>query len=178
MRTRSHRSLHWQILVYVLLGVFALVYLAPFAIQLANSFKTDADASVNGLSRFPTRRPSWRGTRSSASATSGSPTSRAGSSTARSSRPCSQFPACSSTAWPATRWPGSTSAAVGSFSASVVAAGARAPPAPRSSTSRPGTRSGPCPNSRDPAQRPTTPEEEIPARGLISWPGFYAFASR
>ena len=53
MRTRSHRSLHWQILVYVLLGVFALVYLAPFAIQLANSFKTDADASVNGLSLIP-----------------------------------------------------------------------------------------------------------------------------
>ena len=53
VRTRSHRSLHWQILVYVLLGVFALVYLAPFAIQLANSFKTDADASVNGLSPIP-----------------------------------------------------------------------------------------------------------------------------
>jgi multiple sugar transport system permease protein len=43
VRTRSHRSLHWQI----------LVYLAPFAIQLANSFKTDADASVNGLSPIP-----------------------------------------------------------------------------------------------------------------------------
>lgn len=52
MRSR-HQSPQRRILVYLLLIVFALVFLAPFAIQLANSFKTDADASVNGLSLIP-----------------------------------------------------------------------------------------------------------------------------
>jgi multiple sugar transport system permease protein len=36
-----------------MLVVFALLYLAPFALEIANSFKTDADASVNGLSLVP-----------------------------------------------------------------------------------------------------------------------------
>jgi multiple sugar transport system permease protein len=39
--------------VYALLAVFAIVYLAPFVVQLATSFKTDADATNNPLSLLP-----------------------------------------------------------------------------------------------------------------------------
>jgi multiple sugar transport system permease protein len=42
-----------RVLAYVMLVVFALLYLAPFALQIANSFKSDGDASVNGLSLVP-----------------------------------------------------------------------------------------------------------------------------
>lgn len=42
-----------QALLYTLLGVFALIYLGPFLIQLATSFKTDADASNHALSVIP-----------------------------------------------------------------------------------------------------------------------------
>lgn len=38
---------------YILLTAFALAYLGPFAIQIATSFKTDADATANSLSLIP-----------------------------------------------------------------------------------------------------------------------------
>lgn len=38
---------------YAVLIIFALIYLMPFAIQIATSFKTDADASANPLSLIP-----------------------------------------------------------------------------------------------------------------------------
>src|SRR4029453_9704839 len=38
---------------YVALVVFGLVFLGPFLIQLATSFKTDADAANNSLSLIP-----------------------------------------------------------------------------------------------------------------------------
>ena len=48
-----YRSTYLRVFAYVMLVVFALLYLAPFALEIANSFKTDADASVNGLSPVP-----------------------------------------------------------------------------------------------------------------------------
>jgi len=48
-----YRSTRLRVVAYVMLVVFALLYLAPFALEIANSFKTDADASVNGLSLVP-----------------------------------------------------------------------------------------------------------------------------
>jgi len=38
---------------YVLLTAFALIYIGPFAIQLATSFKTDPDATSHSLSLIP-----------------------------------------------------------------------------------------------------------------------------
>lgn len=40
-------------LMYVLLCLVALLYLYPFAIQIATSFKTDPDAAAHGLSLVP-----------------------------------------------------------------------------------------------------------------------------
>lgn len=48
-RTSSPR----QAVKYVLLAVFALIYIGPFLIQLATSFKTDADATNHSLSLLP-----------------------------------------------------------------------------------------------------------------------------
>jgi len=48
-----YRSTTLRVFAYVMLVIFALLYLAPFAFETANSFKTDADASVNGLSLIP-----------------------------------------------------------------------------------------------------------------------------
>ncbi|MBN9239461.1 MAG: ABC transporter permease [Micrococcales bacterium 70-64] len=42
-----------MILTYVVLGVLALVYIYPFLISVASSFKTDADATQNPLSLLP-----------------------------------------------------------------------------------------------------------------------------
>jgi len=42
-----------QIVVYTLLGLFAVIYLGPSLIQLATSFKTDTDASNHALSLIP-----------------------------------------------------------------------------------------------------------------------------
>ena len=38
---------------YAVLIIFALIYLMPVAIQIATSFKTDADASANPLALIP-----------------------------------------------------------------------------------------------------------------------------
>ena len=40
--------------VYVVLVVIAIGYIYPFLIQVATSFKTDAEAAQNALSLFPT----------------------------------------------------------------------------------------------------------------------------
>ncbi len=48
-----YRSKYLRVLAYVMLVFFALLYLAPFAFEIANSFKTDGDASSNGLSLVP-----------------------------------------------------------------------------------------------------------------------------
>jgi multiple sugar transport system permease protein len=51
---RARRPFRWgSALIYALLVVIALVYLFPFVIQLATSFKTDADAAKNALSPIP-----------------------------------------------------------------------------------------------------------------------------
>ena len=49
---RSRKGIR-RFLAYAMLVVFALLYLAPFAFEIANSFKTDGDASTNGLSLVP-----------------------------------------------------------------------------------------------------------------------------
>jgi multiple sugar transport system permease protein len=43
----------WQILLYVLLAAIALVYIYPFLVQVATSFKTDADAAAAPISLLP-----------------------------------------------------------------------------------------------------------------------------
>lgn len=47
------RRVSKRALGYGLLGLLALVYIVPFAIQIATSFKTDPDASANPLSLVP-----------------------------------------------------------------------------------------------------------------------------
>ena len=53
MSHRHHRSTRRKVLSYVLLVAFALVFLAPFLLQLANSLKTDGNATANELSLVP-----------------------------------------------------------------------------------------------------------------------------
>ena len=48
-----YRSKYLRVFAYFMLIFFALLYLAPFAFEIANSFKTDGDASTNGLSLVP-----------------------------------------------------------------------------------------------------------------------------
>ena len=48
-----YRATYLRVFAYVMLIIFALLYLAPFAFETANSFKTDGDASANGLSLIP-----------------------------------------------------------------------------------------------------------------------------
>ena len=47
------RTLAWQIALYALLVVLALVYIYPFLVQVATSFKTDAEAAVDPISLIP-----------------------------------------------------------------------------------------------------------------------------
>lgn len=47
------RILHSGILLYILLIAIAIIYIFPFVIQVATSFKTDADATNNPLSLVP-----------------------------------------------------------------------------------------------------------------------------
>ncbi|MCU1411503.1 MAG: transporter permease, partial [Rhodoglobus sp.] len=42
-----------MIVTYVVLGLLALIYIYPFLISVASSFKTDADATQNPLSLLP-----------------------------------------------------------------------------------------------------------------------------
>ena len=51
---RRHRSRRaGTVAVYVVLVVVAIVYIYPFLVQVASSFKTDADATGNALSLVP-----------------------------------------------------------------------------------------------------------------------------
>ena len=43
------RLFHSGVLFYILLVALALVYILPFIIQIATSFKTDAEATANPL---------------------------------------------------------------------------------------------------------------------------------
>lgn len=47
------RLLHSGIVFYVLLIALALIYILPFLIQIATSFKTDAEATANPLALIP-----------------------------------------------------------------------------------------------------------------------------
>ena len=49
----SQRALASRFLGYAILIFFSLVFLYPFVIQIANSFKTEADAAANPLSPVP-----------------------------------------------------------------------------------------------------------------------------
>ncbi|WP_374208171.1 carbohydrate ABC transporter permease, partial [Microbacterium sp. Bi128] len=49
----SGKALRWQIGLYVLLGVLALIYIYPFLVQVATSFKTDAAAAADPISLVP-----------------------------------------------------------------------------------------------------------------------------
>jgi multiple sugar transport system permease protein len=50
---RSHRRMVATSLTYALLAVIALMYVFPFLIQVATSFKTDADAAQNAVALIP-----------------------------------------------------------------------------------------------------------------------------
>ncbi|MFJ6652944.1 carbohydrate ABC transporter permease [Microbacterium sp. NPDC091313] len=47
------RALGWQIGLYVVLIVLAVIYIYPFLVQVATSFKTDADAAADPISLIP-----------------------------------------------------------------------------------------------------------------------------
>nr|WP_314451762.1 carbohydrate ABC transporter permease [uncultured Microbacterium sp.] len=49
----SRKALGWQIGLYTLLIVLALIYIYPFLVQVATSFKTDAAAAADPISLFP-----------------------------------------------------------------------------------------------------------------------------
>ncbi len=53
MSSRARRSAPRRVLSYALLVVFAAIFVGPFLLQIANSFKTDGDATANGLSLIP-----------------------------------------------------------------------------------------------------------------------------
>ncbi len=52
-RRNDPRGLVTTFVGYAILIFFGLVFLYPFVIQLANAFKTEADAAANPLSPFP-----------------------------------------------------------------------------------------------------------------------------
>lgn len=52
-RRRSRGALVAMILGYLVLTLFAFVYLFPFVVQIATSFKTNADATQNSLDLIP-----------------------------------------------------------------------------------------------------------------------------
>ncbi|ALX67388.1 carbohydrate ABC transporter permease [Microbacterium sp. XT11] len=49
----SPKQLTWQIVLYGVLVVLALIYVYPFLIQVVTSFKTDEDAASSGISLIP-----------------------------------------------------------------------------------------------------------------------------
>lgn len=52
-RRAARRSLIGQIILYVVLIVIAIIYIYPFLVQVATSFKTDAEAASNPISLLP-----------------------------------------------------------------------------------------------------------------------------
>lgn len=53
VRHLSRKSLTWQVGLYALLVLLALVYVYPFLVQLATSVKTEADAAADPVSLVP-----------------------------------------------------------------------------------------------------------------------------
>lgn len=53
MSARSYQPLYRRAIGYTLLTFFALLFIGPFVITIATSFKTDADATTNPLSLVP-----------------------------------------------------------------------------------------------------------------------------
>ena len=53
MRRLSPKQLTWQIALYALLIILAIIYIYPFLIQVATSFKTDEDAASSGITLIP-----------------------------------------------------------------------------------------------------------------------------
>jgi multiple sugar transport system permease protein len=49
----SGKALRWQIALYAILVVLAVIYIYPFLVQVATSFKTDADAAADPISLVP-----------------------------------------------------------------------------------------------------------------------------
>ena len=50
----SHRRrIGWQVALYALLVVLALIYIYPFLVQVVDSFKTDAEATADPISLIP-----------------------------------------------------------------------------------------------------------------------------
>lgn len=52
-KPRGGRRIIWHALAYLVLIIFALIYIFPFLIELGTSFKTDADATANPLNPIP-----------------------------------------------------------------------------------------------------------------------------
>lgn len=52
-RSRGFRTPQRQVVMYGLLVLFAAIFIGPFLLEAANSFKTDPDATANGLSLIP-----------------------------------------------------------------------------------------------------------------------------
>src|SRR5690349_1666205 len=53
-RQRWHtRTLTWQIILYAVLIVLALIYIYPFLVQVATSFKSDAEATSDPIGLIP-----------------------------------------------------------------------------------------------------------------------------
>ncbi|MGO1346738.1 MAG: carbohydrate ABC transporter permease [Bifidobacterium psychraerophilum] len=52
-RRALHSLIHGRVLLYLALAVIALIYILPFVIQIATSFKSDADAAANPVSLIP-----------------------------------------------------------------------------------------------------------------------------
>ncbi|MFT8331812.1 carbohydrate ABC transporter permease [Bifidobacterium psychraerophilum] len=52
-RRALHSLIRGRVLLYLALAVIALIYILPFVIQIATSFKSDADAAANPVSLIP-----------------------------------------------------------------------------------------------------------------------------
>lgn len=52
-RPWHHRTFWWQVATYLLLVALALIYIYPFLVQVATSFKTEADAAADPVSLLP-----------------------------------------------------------------------------------------------------------------------------
>lgn len=52
-RRMAPRTVTAQIVLYALLGILAVVYISPFLVQVATSFKTEQEAALNPISLIP-----------------------------------------------------------------------------------------------------------------------------
>ena len=95
-------------------GALRAVFIYPFLIQIATSFKTDPDAAAHPLSLVPNPfdRTAWKRIFGLTAGRVGAD-AHGGSATRSSSPSSSPSAGSSSTSWPDTRWRGCTSAAAG-----------------------------------------------------------------